>query len=201
MQQRCIKKMYMFIGFVDENYKYEYEPLPNDAKRINIKGMALKSCFAGLVGIIIGYVILLLKQYCLSNGESLLNRPFILLGIVIGALLLVVHELLHLIPYPRKSSKIVAIKQWTPCAFCSRAISKGAFILSSLLPVSLGVIPILLFLLIPASNDVINTVLWTVGVIGLATPARDYVEAWTCLISVPSESRIQSGVDGFYYYK
>ena len=36
--------MYMFIGFVDENYKYEYEPLPNDAKRINIKGMALKSC-------------------------------------------------------------------------------------------------------------------------------------------------------------
>ncbi len=25
--------MYMFIGFVDENYKYEYEPLPNDAKR------------------------------------------------------------------------------------------------------------------------------------------------------------------------
>ena len=46
--------MYRFIGFVDENYRYEYEPLPENAKLIDMKGMTLKSCVAGLVGILIG---------------------------------------------------------------------------------------------------------------------------------------------------
>jgi hypothetical protein len=55
-------------------------------------------------------------------------------------------------------------------------------------------------MLIPASNDVINTILWTVGTIGLASPARDYVEALICLLRVPAGCRIMSGKDGFYYY-
>ena len=129
-----------------------------------------------------------------------MNKPFILLGVAIGALLLLLHELLHLIPYPRKSDKIIVIKNLTPCAYYSGAVSKGAFIISSLLPVLLGVVPLLVFMLIPASNDVINTILWTVGTIGLASPARDYVEALICLLRVPAGCRIMSGNDGFYYY-
>ena len=192
--------MYKFIGFVDADYKYEHEPLPDDAKLIKMEGLNTKSFIAGFVGIIIGYGLLILKQYCLNNGESVLNKPFILLGVAIGALLLLLHELLHLIPYPRKSDKIIVIKNLTPCAYYSGAVSKGAFIISSLLPVLLGVVPLLVFMLIPASNDVINTILWTVGTIGLASPARDYVEALICLLRVPAGCRIMSGKDGFYYY-
>ena len=192
--------MYKFIGFVDADYKYEHEPLPGDAKLIKMEGLNTKSFIAGFVGIIIGYGLLILKQYCLNNGESVLNKPFILLGVAIGALLLLLHELLHLIPYPRKSDKIIVIKNLTPCAYYSGAVSKGTFIISSLLPVLLGVVPLLVFMLIPASNDVINTILWTVGTIGLASPARDYVEALICLLRVPAGCRIMSGNDGFYYY-
>lgn len=192
--------MYRFIGFVDADYVYEHEPLPDDAKLIKMEGLNSKSFIAGLVGIIIGYGLLILKQYCLNNGESVLNKPFILLGTVIGALLLLVHEFLHLIPYPQKRDKIIVIKNWTPCAYCSGAVSKGAFIISSLLPVVLGVVPLLIFLLIPVSHNVINTILWTAGTIGLASPARDYVEALICLISVPAGCSIQSGNGGFYYY-
>ena len=192
--------MYKFIGFVDADYKYEHEPLPDDAKLIKMEGLNTKSFIAGFVGIIIGYGLLILKQYCFNNGESVLNKPFILLGVAIGALLLLLHELLHLIPYPRKSDKIIVIKNLTPCAYYSGAVSKGAFIISSLLPVLLGVVPLLVFMLIPASNDVINTILWTVGTIGLASPARDYVEALICLLRVPAGCRIKSGNDGFYYY-
>ena len=192
--------MYKFIGFVDADYQYEHEPLPDDAKLIKMEGLNTKSFIAGFVGIIIGYGLLILKQYCLNNGESVLNKPFILLGVAIGALLLLLHELLHLLPYPRKSDKIIVIKNLTPCAYYSGAVSKGAFIISSLLPVLLGVVPLLVFMLIPASNDVINTILWTVGTIGLASPARDYVEALICLLRVPAGCRIKSGNDGFYYY-
>ncbi len=192
--------MYKFIGFVDADYKYEHEPLPDDAKLIKMEGLNTKSFIAGLIGILIGYGLLILKQYCLNNGKSVLNKPFILLGTVVGALLLLVHELLHLIPYPSKGDKNIVIKNWTPCAYYTGAVSKGVFIISSLLPVLLGVVPLLVFMLIPASNDVINTILWTAGTIGLASPARDYVEAWICLIKVPPGCRIQSGDGGFYYY-
>ena len=192
--------MYKFIGFVDADYKYEHESLPDDAKLIKMEGLNTKSYIAGFIGIIIGYGLLILKQYCLNNGESVLNKPFILLGVVIGALLLLLHELLHLIPYPKKGSKIIVIKNWTPCAYYSGAVSKGAFIISSLLPVLLGVVPLLVFMLIPASNKEINTVFWTVGTIGLASPARDYIEAWICLLRVPAGCSIQSGNGGFYYY-
>ena len=49
-------------------------------------------------------------------------------------------------------------------------------------------------------NEVINTILWTAGTIGLASPARDYVEALICLVKVPAGCSIQSGNGGFYYY-
>ena len=87
--------MYKFIGFVDADYKYEHEPLPDDAKLIKMEGLNTKSFIAGFIGITIGYGLLILKQYCLNNGESVLNKSFILLGVVIGALLLLLHELLH----------------------------------------------------------------------------------------------------------
>ena len=136
----------------------------------------------------------------LNNGEAVLNKPFILLGAVIGALLLLLHEFLHLIPYPENSTKIISIKGGTPSAFCSAAVSKGAFIVSSLLPVLLGIIPMILFMLLPSTYQVINTLLWTTGTIGLASPANDYADALRCLINVPSKCKIQSGNDGFYYF-
>ena len=55
-------------------------------------------------------------------------------------------------------------------------------------------------MVIPAANAAINTILWTVGTIGLASPARDYVETWICLVRVPAGCSIQSGNGGFYYY-
>ena len=47
--------MYKFIGFVDADYKYEHEPLPDDAKLIEMEGLNTKSFIAGFVGIIMCY--------------------------------------------------------------------------------------------------------------------------------------------------
>ena len=158
------------------------------------------SVIVSTILITVGYSLLLVKQYVLNNGEAVLNKPFILLGAVIGALLLLLHEFLHLIPYPENSTKIISIKGGTPSAFCSAPVSKGAFIVSSLLPVLLGIIPMILFMLLPSTYQVINTLLWTTGTIGLASPANDYADALRCLINVPSKCKIQSGNGGFYYF-
>ena len=189
--------MYKFIGIIKADYRYEYEPLPDNA-RLMVDRSKTIAIIAGFLGITVGYSLLLVKQYVLNNGEAVLNKPFILLGAVIGALLLLLHEFLHLIPYPENSTKIISIKGGTPSAFCSAAVSKGAFIVSSLLPVLLGIIPMILFM--PSTYQVINTLLWTTGTIGLASPANDYADALRCLINVPSKCKIQSGNGGFYYF-
>ena len=184
--------MYKFIGIIKADYRYEYEPLPDNA-RLMVDRSKTIAIIAGFLGITVGYSLLLVKQYVLNNGEAVL-------GAVIGALLLLLHEFLHLIPYPENSTKIISIKGGTPSAFCSAAVSKGAFIVSSLLPVLLGIIPMILFMLLPSTYQVINTLLWTTGTIGLASPANDYADALRCLINVPSKCKIQSGNGGFYYF-
>lgn len=192
--------MYKFIGFVNADYKYEYEPLPDGAKLLNEDGMKTKAIIAGFMGIAAGYSFLLLKQFCLNNGESVLNKPFIIIGAILGAVLLLLHEFLHLVPYPKNSMKIISIKDGTPSAFCSAPVSKGVFIASSLLPVMIGIIPLILFMLLPASLKVMNTILWTIATIGLASPGNDYAEAFICMIKVPAKCKIQSGKEGFYYF-
>lgn len=192
--------MYKFIGFVKEDYRYEYEPLPDGAKLINKDGAKTKALIACFMGIALGYGLLLLKQFCLNNGESVLNKPYIIIGVIVGALLLLLHEILHLVPYPKNSMKIISIKGGSPSAFCSAPVSKGTFIVSSLLPVLLGIIPLILFMLFPASLKATNTILWTIGTIGLASPANDYAEVIICMSKTPSKCKIQSGNDGFYYF-
>ncbi|MBO5320658.1 MAG: DUF3267 domain-containing protein [Ruminococcus sp.] len=191
--------MYKFIGFVKADYRYDYEPLPDNARLMADRSTTI-TIITGLLGIAVGYVLLLVKQYILNGGEAVLNKPFILFGAVLGALFLLLHEFLHLIPYPKNSTKIISIKGGTPSAFCSAAVSKGAFIVSSLLPVLLGIIPLILFMFLPSTYQVINTILWTMGTIGLASPANDYADVLRCLRSVPYKCKIQSGKGGFYYF-
>ncbi|MCR5166134.1 MAG: DUF3267 domain-containing protein [Oscillospiraceae bacterium] len=193
--------MYKFIGMVKADYGYEYEPLPDNARLMNGERTRAIVLITGFLGIVFGYALLLVKQYILNNGETVINKPFILLGSALGALLLLLHEFLHLIPYPKNSTKIISIKGGTPSAFCSAAVSKSTFIVSSLLPVLLGIIPLILFMLLPSEYKVINTLLWTTGTIGLASPANDYADALRCLRSVPPECKIQSGKGGFYYFR
>ena len=100
--------MYKFIGIIKADYRYEYEPLPDNA-RLMVDRSKTIAIIAGFLGITVGYSLLLVKQYVLNNGEAVLNKPFILLGSVIGALLLLLHEFLHLIPYPENSTKIISI--------------------------------------------------------------------------------------------
>lgn len=192
--------MFEFIGFVKEHYKHEHESLPCNARIIPEEASNLKRITAGLMGIAIGYGLLLLKQYKYNNGDSILNKPFILAGIILGVLLLLPHEILHLIPYPKNSTKKILIRNWAPSAYCSAAVSKRRFIISSLLPILLGIVPLLLFMITSSVHSVINTILWTAGTIGLATPANDYIDAFNCFIKAPSKSMIQSGNDGFYYF-
>ena len=116
--------MYKFIGFVKADYKYEYAQQPDNVRLMADRSRTI-AIISGSLGIAVGYSLLLVKQYMLNGGEAVLNKPFILLGSVLGALLLLFYEFLHLIPYPNNSTKIISVKGGTPSTFCSATVSKG----------------------------------------------------------------------------
>ena len=62
--------MYRFVGFVKEDYKHEHESLPRNAKLIPDDDSKLKKIIVGLIGIAIGYGLLLFKQYKFNDGNK-----------------------------------------------------------------------------------------------------------------------------------
>lgn len=61
-------------------------------------------------------------------------------------------------------------KQFSAVALASYPISRGRFILMSLLPAVLGVVPLILFLISPETNKALNGVLFGLMIMGLISP-------------------------------
>ena len=80
---------------------------------------------------------------------------FILVGFALGFLLLIIHEWLHGIVYPKDADVTIGrIKgKTTFVALASYPLKRDRFILMCLLPFVLGVIPFILFLISPAEYD------------------------------------------------
>lgn len=193
--------MIKFIGVIDDNYNMIYEELPEDAVLINEEKLDKMGFMAGILGVILSFLLLLWKQHVCNYGIFPLRRNIIFIGCIIGLIMLGVHEILHLLPYPKESNRYIALNQGKLVSFCAAPITKTKFLLSSFLPILLGVIPILLFVLIPSSYQVLNTILWTSGAIGLGAAGNDYIEILIVAVKVPRKMKIISGEDGFYYYK
>lgn len=188
------------IGKIDDDYEFEYCTLPEKAVLIKEEGLMKKGLEAGIFGILVGFTSLILKNYFINEGNFSIDRKFILIGCILGIGIIFIHEILHLIPYPTDSEKLIGIDGKIPFSFCPAAVSKLRFIVSSLLPVMLGILPLLAFIFLPNDFVRINAVLWAIGTIGLGIAGPDYVETYIILRTVPKNAWIQSGKEGFYYY-
>lgn len=193
--------MIKFIGIINDDYCMEYEQLPKDAILIDEEKIDKFGLTAGVMGVILGFLILIWKQYICNKGVFPLKRNMIIIGCIIGVIMLGIHEILHLLPYPKDANRCIAINQGKPISFCNAPITKTKFIVSSFLPILLGVIPILLFMVLPNGYQVLNTILWASGTIGLGAAGNDYVETLIIAVKVPGKMKIISGKEGFYYYK
>ena len=168
--------MIKFLGAIDDDYCIKYEQLPQHANLIDDKLINKFGFGAGVIGVIFGFLVLLWKQYACNNGVFPLRRNMIVVGCIIGVMMLGIHEILHLLPYPKTANKFIAINNGKPVSFCNVAITKNKFVLSSFLPILLGILPIFLFIFLPNVYKGLNTILWTCGTIGLGAAGNDYIE-------------------------
>lgn len=190
-----------WIGLIKEEKMKDYQvgELSKNAKKMNMPTTSKEMMIKALPFIIPALVILFLSVY-FKNGEFFLLRLYIIIGVLLGFLALIIHELLHAIVYPKNANVYIGIaKPITFVALASYPLKKEKFILMCLLPYILGIIPLILFWIMPITDMKIHSILFGLSAMGLGSPYPDLFNVYQVLKQTPKNCKIQFYKDDTYY--
>lgn len=167
--------------------------MPNTVGQVQVKSIPFI-----IIAMLIIFLTMFIKTYFAKS--IVVNFPFIIIGFIIGFVLLFVHELLHAIVYPIKINKYIGIVMpFTPVALASYPLSKKRFILMCLLPYILGIIPLIIFIILPPNNTILNAIVFGMTFLGLISPAPDAYNVYQVIKQVPKGKKVQFYEDDTYY--
>ena len=190
-----------WIGLIKEEKMKDYQvgELSKNAKKMNMPTTSKEMMIKALPFIIPAFVILFLSVY-FKSGEFFLLRLYIIIGVLLGFLTLIIHELLHAIVYPKNANVYIGIaKPITFVALASYPLKKEKFILMCLLPYILGIIPLILFWIMPITDMKIHSILFGLSAMGLGSPYPDLFNVYQVLKQTPKNCKIQFYKDDTYY--
>ena len=190
-----------WIGLIKEEKKKDYQvgELSKNAKKMNMPTTSKEMMIKALPFIIPAFLILFLSVY-FKSGEIFLLRLYIIIGVLLGFLALIIHELLHAIVYPKNANVYIGIaKPITFVALASYPLKKEKFILMCLLPYILGIIPLILFWIMPITDMKIHSILFGLSAMGLGSPYPDLFNVYQVLKQTPKNCKIQFYKDDTYY--
>lgn len=193
-----------WIGIIkDEDIKkYQKGDLVKNAVKIKMpktsKEQMVKALPFLIPAIVVMFLTMFIKTYIAK--DIVIEGWAIFVGLIIGFILLYIHELLHAIVYPKKINKYIGIvKPFSPVALASYPLSKIRFIVMSLLPYILGILPLIFFILSSSSNLILNAILWGIAFMGLASPYPDAYNVYQVIKQVPKGKKVQFYEDDTYY--
>ena len=189
-----------WIGLIKEEKMKDYQvgELSKNAKKMNMPTTSKEMMIKALPFIIPALVILFLSVY-FKSGEFFLLRLYIIIGVLLGFLALIIHELLHAIVYPKNANVYIGIaKPITFVALASYPLKKEKFILMCLLPYILGIIPLILFWIMPITDMKIHSILFGLSAMGLGSPYPDLFNVYQVLKQTPKNCKIQFYKDDNY---
>lgn len=143
---------------------------------------------------------LYLKSY--ATGITFIDKPWVAIGLLSALFLSPVHEWLHCLPYPRTAMAYIGILPTRLMAYmtCKFPISRRNEMISSLLPVLLGIIPWFAFLCCPATQSALASFCWGLAVMGVMSPCPDYLHAYYVWKSIPKHAYIQGTNHGTSWF-
>ena len=193
-----------WVGMIRDADIYQEGVLPKDAIQLRIprdlNGMMTTALPFALPPALLCCGSVFLKTLLVHNRQI---RPlWIAIGAVLGLLLLLVHELLHAVVYPKEAYVYIGLlpETFTPAALASHPMRRGRFLLMTLLPAVLGIIPLVVFWLLPAKMIVLNSIVFGIAVIGLVMPYMDYYTAFQVLRQTPKQCFVQCEKDDVFYF-
>lgn len=183
----------------DDPMLAEVLPRPEGARTLRLPANVMAvSMIYGVPFMLLCFAALLIKARMM--GDFPIARSLLPLGVVLGVAGCFVHEWLHALPQPKGATAYIGLipRQFMFYMKCKEPLSRGRFILMSLLPMALGVLPLAVFML--CSSQAWNAILWPMAMIGLVSPSPDYLHVAQVLRQVPKGACIQDAEEGMCWY-
>ncbi len=190
-------------GNQEWNKYFPEEQLPQNAVKIKRPENILTASLPyGIIPMIICFATVFVKTRIYR--EFLFSIRFMPLAFVIGFIFaLPLHELLHALCYPKEATVYtgVCMKKIAAYAVSFYPIGKIRYIVMSLAPVILGIIPLLIYIFCPPELKVLQTVCIVPSFMGLISPSPDYMDVIAIITQVPKGAKIQASNQGLFWFK
>lgn len=169
--------MIKYVKNIDDISQYQCGKLPANAQKLDtpatVDEMMKKSIPIAVILCTVMFLTLFIKTF--TNKVLVIFPPAVLGGVLIGFLLLIVHEWLHAIAYPSVAEvsigKLKGKMVWV--ALASFPLKSSRFIVMCLLPFLLGIVPWVLFILSASQNTVFNGLMFGMACMGMVSPYPD----------------------------
>lgn len=191
-------------GIIKSENDFPSADIPINAKKLNveedIKKMQLKALPFMIPSVLILLICMFLKTFI--AGEKIVNFWFVFIGLIIGFLLIIVHELLHAIAYPKNAIVYIGImpKSLTAVALSSSPVKRNRFIFLSILPIILGIIPLVIFCCSDINLKELNGLMFGMAIMGMVSVYPDIYNIYNVLKYVPKNATIQIDKNTTYYF-
>ena len=179
--------------------------IPKNAKKLdseeNLKKMQIKALPFMIPSVLLCFICMFVKTFVAN--EKVINVGFLFLGVIIGFLLIIVHELLHAIAFPKNATVYIGImpKSLTAVALSSNPVRRNRFIFISILPIILGLIPLVIFCFSNNSLKELNGILFGMAIMGMVGVYPDIYNIFNILREVPENATIQNNKNETYYFE
>lgn len=187
---------------IDNINEYQTGILPDNSVKLetpqSIDEMMKKAApIAGALCLLLFVAILSKTLIC---GTRVISPLFIPIGFAVGAVLLIVHEWLHGIVYPKEADVTIGkIKgKATFVALASYPLKRSRFIIMCLLPFILGIVPLIIFIFSPAECKKLNGVMFGMSCMGMVSPFPDIFNVITVLKKANKNNAIMFYQDDMY---
>lgn len=181
---------------------HDKPPIPQNAVKIrDAEGFIGKAVPFGVVPMMICMLAVFLKSFI--NREFPVSPLFLIPAILIGFIIaLPLHEFAHAVCYPKDATVWVGlcIRKAAAYAISYNPLTKGRFIIMSLAPAVLGIIPLIVFIVTPKIMKPVLTICMVSAFMGLISPAPDYMDVMSVLGKAPKGAVICDSPDGLYAY-
>ena len=187
---------------INDINEYQAGILPDNAVKIetpqSMSQMMIKA--APIAGFLC--VILFATMMCKSIiSETIVISPvFIVVGFLLGFILLIVHEWLHGIVYPKNADVTIGKLKGkiTFVALASYPLKRTRFIMMCLLPFVLGIVPLMIFIFSPAEYRVLNGIMFGMAYMGMVSPFPDVFNVIIVLRNTSKNDAIMLYKDDMY---
>lgn len=181
--------------------KYNGNNLPivpvKDPNKV-LPSVTTKHSFA-IVPILLLMGILVYFKNNILDEKIIFSRGMLAVGFLIGIALFPLHEILHALCFPADSDVFLFYTKQGLGTTCTTPITRNRFIVINIFPsVILGVIPLLLYLVIPKGYTEVSTILFAIAFLHIGGSYADYINI-AHLLRLPAKSFIQISGEKIYW--